>query len=110
MKNCPNCNSEIEDDFDLCWNCNFCFTEGKIIEIKDLTKVTRELDCLRCKIPLNFAGQYKFHEGTRTGVFGNLFELLVNRECFDLYLCPECGKIEFFTPLETPEIKLEQTT
>lgn len=30
-----------------------------------------------------------------TGVLGNLFELFQNREAFDLYVCPKCGKVEF---------------
>jgi len=46
-----------------------------------------------------YSGSYKFHEGTRIGALGSVFELFVNRESFDLYLCPKCGKIEFFTPL-----------
>lgn len=47
---------------------------------------------------MHYSGEYKFHEGTRTGMFGNLFELLTNREKFELYICPRCGKVEFFTP------------
>ena len=35
-----------------------------------------------------------------TGLFGNLFELFQNRESFDLYVCPKCGKVEFFIPLD----------
>lgn len=101
MKNCPNCKAEILDHFELCWNCNFSLTENKIIEIKSSQEQTeREIDCLRCKIPMIYSGNYKFHEGTRIGVLGSVFELFVNREIFDLYLCPKCGKIEFFTPLQ----------
>lgn len=29
---------------------------------------------------------------------GNIFEIFLNRESFDLYLCPKCGKVEFFSP------------
>jgi ribosomal protein S27AE len=104
MKNCPNCNSEIEDNFQLCWNCSFSLTENKVVDIKDLAKGSREMDCIRCKIPMIFAGQYKFHEGARIGVLGNIFELLVNREKFDLYICPKCGKVEFYTPLDNSNI------
>lgn len=99
MKLCPNCNSEIEDNSELCWNCNYSLTEGKVVEIKDLNNGRRELECLRCKIPLVFTGQFNFHEGSHTGVFGNFFELLENREKFDLYICSKCGKVEFYTPL-----------
>jgi len=108
MKNCPNCNSEIEHNFELCWNCNYSFTQNRIIEIKDLTKSlgNREIDCLRCKIPLIYSGQFNFHEGGKLGVLGNLFEIFVNREKFDLYLCPKCGKVEFFAPVNDSELKL----
>jgi len=34
MKTCPNCKSEIEDNWDLCWNCNYSMIENKIIENK----------------------------------------------------------------------------
>lgn len=98
MKNCPNCNSEVLDNFDLCWNCNYSFSDNKIVDIKDVENGSRDLDCLRCKVPLIYSGIYKFHEGARAGAFGNLFELFVNRESFEIYLCPKCGKVEFFAP------------
>lgn len=131
MKLCPNCNSEVEDSFDLCWNCMYSFSEGKVAEsveslracpvcgtesdlgltvcpdcgyqfkasVSEITEGNGSgIQCLRCKVPLKFKGNYKFHEGTRTGVFGDLFELFENRESFDIYYCPECGKVEFFLP------------
>jgi len=104
MKNCPNCNSEIEDNFQLCWNCNYSFAENKVVDIKDLSKGSREIDCLRCKIPMIFSGQYKFHEGARIGALGNIFELFINRERFDLYICPKCGKVELYTPLDNSNV------
>lgn len=98
MKNCPKCNAEVENNFQLCWNCNYSFTEEKIIEIKDIAQGDQDIDCLRCKVPMIYNGEYKFHEGAITGVFGSLFEVFQNREKFDLYLCPKCGKVEFFSP------------
>ena len=103
MKNCPNCNAEVDDSFELCWNCNYSFTEKEIVQIKDFTEGTRDINCLRCNIPMIYSGHYKFHEGVKTGVFGNIFEIFVNREKFDLYLCPKCGKVEFFSPLNETE-------
>jgi Zn finger protein HypA/HybF involved in hydrogenase expression len=99
MKNCPNCQSEIEDNFEVCWNCNYSLSENKIVEFKDNSENSKEIDCLRCKVPLIFSGNYKFHEGAKIGLLGNLFELFVNRESFDLYICPKCGKVEFYSPL-----------
>lgn len=98
MKICPNCNAEIEDNFDICWNCNYSLTENKIVEFKDLNQGNREIDCLRCNTGMVFSGNFKFHEGANPGFFGNIFEAFVNRESFDIYVCPKCGKVEFFTP------------
>ncbi|QEC51666.1 hypothetical protein EDD80_102204 [Anseongella ginsenosidimutans] len=98
MKNCPNCNSEMEDHFELCWNCNYSLSQGKVVEITESLPGTRELDCLRCGIPMIYSGNYRFHEGARMGILGNIFEIFLNRESFDLYLCPKCGKVEFFSP------------
>ena len=55
-----------------------------------------ELNCLRCRTPLQFMGTKKFHEGTRWSVFGDLAELFENREHFDVFMCPNCGKVELF--------------
>ena len=99
MKICPNCQAEVEGGFESCWNCNYSFTEKKITEFKDIeTMEHKELNCLRCKTAMLFSGNYKFHEGVRTGFFGAIGEIFVNRESFDLYLCPKCGKVEFFSP------------
>jgi Zn finger protein HypA/HybF involved in hydrogenase expression len=99
MKQCPNCKEEIEDGFEICWNCNYSLTDKKKLEFTDQKEDGRQLDCLRCCVPMKFSGIYKFHEGSNPGIFGNLFELMMNRESFDLYVCPKCGKVEFFTPL-----------
>ncbi|NDV84412.1 hypothetical protein [Bacteroides sp. 51] len=99
MKICPNCREEVEDNFDLCWNCCYSFSEEQIISLPEKNSNT-EIKCLRCHVPMIYSGEYKFLEGTRLGVLGDFFELLQNREAFDLYLCPKCGKVEFFSPLK----------
>ena len=66
------------------------------------------IDCLRCQVKMAYSGKYEFHEGMNTGVLGNLFELFQNREAFDLYVCPKCGKVEFFVTLDRErEFKIE---
>ena len=78
----------------------------KVMDIKDIELTgSRDLNCLRCDSPMLFFGNYKFHEGFRTGILGTIGEMFVNRVAFDLYLCPQCGKIEFFTPVSA-EIKI----
>ncbi len=106
MKNCPNCNAELEDAFELCWNCNYSLTEQKVIDIKDLSENKKQIDCLRCNVSMLFSGEYKFHEGPRIGILGNIFEAFVNQESFDLYVCPKCGKVEFFVPINNSEYEL----
>jgi hypothetical protein len=59
-----------------------------------------EVDCLRCKSNMVFAGKKQFHEGVRLGVLGGLGELLVNRENFDLWVCKDCGHVEFFMEIK----------
>lgn len=143
MKNCPKCNSSVDDNFDVCWNCQYSFNDDRILEDSNFSEVCpkcnasiesesqscsncgydfrtikydfekspqsdksseiqtdyfKKFDCLRCKIPMDYKGNYRFHEGLRFGVLGNFFELFVNKESFDLYICPTCGKIEFFLP------------
>ena len=106
MKKCPNCNAEVEDNFELCWNCNYSFTEKKILDIKVIQEQgSRDVSCLRCDVEMLYSGKYKFHEGPLLGAAGNIFELFINREVFELYICPKCGKVEFFTPLYPEETK-----
>ena len=52
--------------------------------------------CPRCDTTLEYRGTKKFHEGTRWSVFGDLAELFENREHFDVYMCPRCGRVELF--------------
>ena len=98
MKNCPKCNSEIEENFNICWNCNYSLTEDRVVEFEEIYEKKRDVNCLRCNVKLIYSGNYKFHEGTKFGMWSNLMEIFVNRESFDLYLCPKCGKVEFYAP------------
>jgi DNA-directed RNA polymerase subunit RPC12/RpoP len=52
--------------------------------------------CSRCKTDLSYVGTKSFHEGTRWGVLGELGELFVNKQHFDVYVCNRCGKVELF--------------
>jgi len=60
------------------------------------SKEKRVIKCKRCDIDLKFQATKKFHEGTNWGLLGELGELFVNEEEYDVYLCPSCGSIEFF--------------
>lgn len=101
MKQCPNCDADVINGFEICWNCNYSFTEKKVVEFEDPEHLlARDINCLRCDVKLLYSGNYKFHEGAKVGVLGNLFEIFQNRESFDIYICPKCGKAEFYTPID----------
>jgi hypothetical protein len=54
------------------------------------------ITCPRCDTALQFVGTKKIHEGTNWGILGEIGELFVKRERFDVYVCPRCGRVEFF--------------
>jgi hypothetical protein len=117
MWKCPKCHEMLEDTFDVCWNCGTS-REGvedpdfgkpepdeALAESRDpvdsddeseLPRDTNPIVCPRCYRNLDFVGTKRFHEGTRLGFLGELGELFVNRERFDVYVCPRCGRAEFF--------------
>lgn len=112
MWQCPKCSELIRPSCDTCWRCG---TSPDATEDPSLRPVgefdsvtcgqqsretslhsTNAMTCDRCKKELTYIGTKKFHEGTRWGVLGDLGELFVNKEKFDVYCCPRCGKVEFF--------------
>ena len=52
--------------------------------------------CPRCETPLSYVGTKAFHEGKRWGVLGEIGELFVNKQRFDVYVCDRCGRVELF--------------
>jgi hypothetical protein len=116
---CPQCGEDNGETYDLCWNCGTRAdgtaaspdfvrevplgdpASGIFVEEEDedwTAASERELACLRCGEPMRTIGRKRFHEGTRAWPFmlGNLGELFVNRESFDVLACAGCGKVEFF--------------
>ena len=55
-----------------------------------------DLSCKRCDTTLVFLGEKRIHEGTNWGVLGEIGEMFVKKEDFELYACPSCGSIEWF--------------
>jgi hypothetical protein len=113
MWQCAKCREQIEDSFDVCWQCGTARdgTEDPSFRTADAVAPEPEpaaspdgppavakppIHCLRCDSPLDHLGTRAFHEGTRWGVLGDLGELFVNRERFDVFCCPRCGRVEFF--------------
>jgi hypothetical protein len=58
--------------------------------------MTDPIICTRCEVALQFVGTRDFHEGTRWGALGELGELCVNKQRFDVFVCPRCGRVELF--------------
>jgi DNA-directed RNA polymerase subunit RPC12/RpoP len=99
---CKRCGADVEDDLPFCWQCGTSHEgepppAGWQSELAASSKPEpRELMCLRCETRLESLGKKRFHEGsyTRDVLLGDLF---VHRAEFDVYVCPRCGKAEFFT-------------
>jgi Zn finger protein HypA/HybF involved in hydrogenase expression len=112
MWQCPKCSESIGPSFDRCWRCGTSqdgtedtsfrpFEEFDSVPSswksgESSSPSRNALTCQRCKKELTYIGTKKFHEGTRWGVLGDLGELFVNKEKFDVYCCPICGRVEFF--------------
>ena len=45
---------------------------------------------------MEYRGVQKFHEGKRYGVLGDIGEWFVNKTALEIYVCPNCLKVEFF--------------
>jgi hypothetical protein len=108
MWRCGKCGETVESSFDACWNCG---TSKDGVEDPAFVRRARERDsvvaekpaghpkpiaCLRCNEELAHLGTKHFHEGRNWGVLGELGELFVKRDRFDVYACPRCGRVEFF--------------
>ena len=109
MWNCSSCGETVEDHFELCWNCQATKSGRRPVselEAEDIgedrarariNKKYKPMNCLRCDSTLEHAGTKKFHLGPNLGVLGDWGELLVGRESLDMYVCSQCGHVEFFT-------------
>jgi predicted nucleic-acid-binding Zn-ribbon protein len=85
MWQCPKCGEQHDEQFKSCWKCA---GESK-------PPAVNPIRCPRCLADLEFVGTKRFHEGADGGFIGG-GELFVNRESFDVYVCPRCGRVEFF--------------
>jgi hypothetical protein len=102
MWTCKKCEERLDESFPTCWNCGTqrSGVEDAFFVRERASSLERDnrpgLNCLRCPRELDYVGTKKSHEGTRWGILGELGELLVRKESFDLYVCSNCGHVEFF--------------
>ena len=100
---CGNCGEMAEDTFDACWKC------GTVKDGQAEAPPVATLKCLRCARALDFAGRKRFQEGTNWGLLGEVGEVFVNREHFNVYVCPGCGHVELFVAGIGEELRQEQS-
>ncbi len=105
MKECPNCIVSVHDEYNVCWNCSYNFATKKAegfvsndMDIKREGLSSKKIDCLRCKTTMLFGANRKFRKESNIG--GNITDLLDSRSSYDVYVCPNCEKVEFFLPRE----------
>lgn len=67
------------------------------------------LKCPRCDRELRYAGSREFHEGPGGGLFSDITELFMNKERFDVYICPRCGRVELFAEGIGEELRPRET-
>jgi Zn finger protein HypA/HybF involved in hydrogenase expression len=53
MKICPNCQSKVDDNFDLCWNCQFSFSENRIVQTDEFSEI-----CPQCGIKVDLTDEF----------------------------------------------------
>jgi len=56
----------------------------------------RNICCLRCNEKMSYAGTEKIQLGESGWILGNLPNLIAGAFETEIYICPECGKIEFY--------------
>ena len=100
MWTCALCKSSVEDDrWEACWKCStprdISGTELAKLKLEHDERVAR-WQCLRCDTPLEFVGTKRFRVGGLDGWWAQLGQLLESHEALDIFLCKQCGKVEFF--------------
>ena len=103
MWTCKICDSEIDDDtWEECWHCSSArhLEDGDIEGLRKAhqKKINIVLNCLRCEQPMTHAGTRKFRQEESISFTILGFELNPQRlsHRYDIYVCPNCGKAEFF--------------
>ncbi len=94
---CPRCRERHGPEFAECWKCAYRRGSGGD-ETLTAPGMDDPMTCPTCRLTLDFIGTKRFHEGSQAAPFllGEIGELLVNKESFDVYVCSRCGRIQMF--------------
>lgn len=65
------------------------------------------MTCLRCNTEMKFLAKERLQLGKTGWVLGDLPNLIAGALAVDIYVCPSCHKLEFFT---TENISAEDTS
>ena len=110
---CKICDAEVEDDsWEECWRCSTArklyegsrseSNEGRAARLTKLreqheARLAKFLGCLRCETKMHYCGTKRLEGDARRGSLPTaLGELFFKRPRYDVYSCPNCGKVEFF--------------
>ena len=63
----------------------------------------QELLCLRCQTPMRYLRAEKLQMGQTSWLWGDFPNLLAGALEVEIYLCPQCGKLEFYSGIENQE-------
>ena len=63
------------------------------------------MNCLRCDVPMEFAGKEKLQLGQTGWLLGDIPNLLAGSLEVRIYQCPACGKLEFFAVNEAAPVE-----
>ena len=109
MWKCTNCEEDVDDRLDVCWNCqtdtrgvrnSWATAEGENavdLELKDFLNKKHALKlCAGCRSTLKFVGTKDFREGPDLGILSDLPALFGNNTMLEMYSCPSCLRVEFF--------------
>ena len=58
----------------------------------------KDINCLRCDIPMEYVTRESFQKGDCGAWVGNLNFSFRGGYMMEVYRCPKCGKLEFFEP------------
>ena|ERR1035441_6563297 len=86
MWTCTKCGERLDDQFDSCWKCAGETAVSSANASAPEPPPAKPLRCPRCHTDLKFLDNETFSE--QGGDFA--------RHGFDLYVCPRCGRVEFF--------------
>ncbi len=56
----------------------------------------KDITCLRCGVPMQFMKRTRLQLGKTGWVLGDLPNLVAGALAVDVYICPQCMKLEFF--------------